>query len=110
MYSIATAAVTIALSAATNQGVLTVASTALLFPGANAWVYLADDSQHARCKILAVIDATHVQVRRYKNDNEWLATPQYGHSDMSAFNAAGFVSCEAQVVPVDPAYSKRVIP
>jgi hypothetical protein len=109
----------VACSAADATGRLTVESTAYLFPGANAWV--KKDTASARVKILAVLGATTILVRRWPtrkaqndseldHDQENYGTPNYGVSDMTDFDGGATVAMEAQVVPVDPAYMKRVLP
>ena len=104
------------MSVATATGLLTVTTTDYLYPGALAWVTKDDGSAMARVKILAIIGTTQVQVRRFANDSEFsnpgvLGGPSYGRSDMTAFDGGGVHICqEAQNVPVDPAYSKRVVP
>jgi hypothetical protein len=108
MPSIAVQEAFVAISAATNKGVMTVASADYLFPGARAWVSMDDGSLTARVKILAVLSSTQIQVRRYRNNDE-NAPPSYGTSDMSAFNGSAHIAMEAQDVPVDPSYAKRVV-
>lgn len=95
-----------AISAATALGVLTVTSTADLYPGTNAWVYKTDGSAQQRVKILFIISATTLQVRGYKNNDE-NSPPSYGLSDMTAFTAGSAISMETQTAPVDPAFAKR---
>ena len=109
MPSIAIKATTVAVTAATTHGRLTVASNAYLFPGALAWVGLDDGTAQARVKILSVSSTDTVVVRRFTKDDE-RSPPSYGVSDMSAFNGASHISQEAQTAPIDPAYSKRVVP
>lgn len=100
-----------AITGATALGVVTVsaADCLLLFPGARAWLCKDDGSARARVKILSRLSATTIKVRRYKNDDE-NATPQYGTSDMSAFNATSHISQEIQTAPVDDQYNVRTIP
>jgi hypothetical protein len=109
MYSIAVHENTQAVSAATAAGVLTVASSAGLFPGAKAWVYLANGTASTRVKILDVPSATTVVVRGYKNNDE-NSPPSYGLTDMTAYNGASFITMETQTAPVDPAFAKRHLP
>lgn len=109
------------VTAATAIGALTVDSTAYLFPGANAWVSKDDGSLSVRVKILAISGTTGLTVRKWpvfqdpasgtKYTKENSGAPSYGSSDMSAFNGvATHIYMEAQSVPVDPVYSKRVVP
>jgi hypothetical protein len=112
MPSIAVQEAFVAISAATADGVLTVASNAYLFPGALAWLCLdtaTETSARMRVKILACISTDTVHVRPFVNNNE-NAPPQYGLGDVSAFNGASHICQEAQTAPIDPAYSKRVVP
>jgi hypothetical protein len=109
MPSIAIQEAFIAVSAASATGVLTVPSNDYLFPGALAWVCKDNGSAQARVRILACIGSTQVQVRRFPNDNE-NSPLAFGVSDMTAFNGASHICQEAQTAPVDPAYSKRVVP
>jgi len=99
-----------AVTSASATGLLTVASTADVYPGSNAWVYTDNGASRARVKILAVPSATTIQVRRYTNDDE-NAPPSYGYSNMTTFNGSSHISVEGgQPVPVDPAFSKRQLP
>jgi len=111
----------VTVSAATSKGRLTVTSNAYLFPGANAWLAKDDGTLQYRVKILACIGTDTVIARRWptKKEPDGSATydkanfgaPSYGLSDLSAFNGvASYLSMEAQSVPVDPTYSKRVLP
>ncbi len=109
MPSIAIQEAFVAISAATAQGELTVTSNAYVFPGGLAWICKDDGSARARVKILFCAGTTKVQVRRFKDDDE-NAPPSYGGSDMTAFATGSHLCQEAQVVPVDPAYAKRVLP
>lgn len=115
MPSIAIQEAFVAISAATAAGVLTVASTDYLFPGALAWVALDNGTSSARVKILARLSSTQIRVRRFPNDNEGrpdnasYVPPGYGVSDMTAFATAAHICQEAQTVPVDPAFSVRVV-
>lgn len=110
MPSIAVQSAKANVTAATALGVLTVDSNAYLFPGTLAWVAKDDMSLRARVKILMVSGTTSITVRRFKNDDE-RSPPSYGLSDMSAFNGvATHIYVEAQTAPVDPAFSKRVVP
>lgn len=97
----------VAISAATNKGVLTVTSQTNLRPGAKAWVTKDDGSNSARVKILQVLSATSVLVRRYPNDDEG-SQPTYGRSDMSAFATASHICQEVQNVVVDPSFSDHI--
>lgn len=97
-----------AVTVATAKGVLTVGSTTDLFPGANAWVNKDDGSARARVKILAILSATTLSVRRYANDDERSA-PNYGLSDMTGFNGASHLNQELQTAPVNPDFVKRVV-
>jgi hypothetical protein len=108
MPSIAIQEAFVAISAATTGGVLTVTATDYLFPGALAWVVKDDGSARARVKIIARLSSTTVLVRRFINDNE-NGPPNYGSSDMSAFNGSSHICQEPQTAPVDPAYSVRVV-
>lgn len=109
MPSIAVQEAFVAITAATAGGVLTVASNAYLYPGTLAWLCKDDGSARARVKIIACIGTDTVHVRPFANNNE-NAAPQYGLGDVSAFNATSHICQEAQTAPVDPAYSKRVVP
>lgn len=97
------------ISAATALGVLTVGSTAGLYPGAKAWVFKTDGSAQTRVKILDILSATTLQVRGYKNNDE-NAPPSYGLTDMTAYAAGSAICMEAQTAPVDPAFVKRHVP
>ena len=114
MPSIPVTAKTVAITAATALGELTMASNDGLMPGAKAWVYKNDDSARARVLILFQTGTTKITVRKYPVDangniNE-NAPPSYGRSDMSAFTATSTISMENQLAPVNPAFSARSIP
>ena len=107
-----------AISAATALGALTVTSTTNLYPGANAWVGLDNGTADVRVKILKIVDATHLIVRKWptKKDADGVSytlenfgAPSYGRSDMTAFNGAAHMTMETQSVPVDDSYSKRPV-
>jgi len=119
MPSIAVQPATVAISAATNKGRLTVASNAYLFPGTYAWVYTSNGVSHSRVKILARFGTDSVLVRimpvRKESDGTSYTTekappPRYGVSDMTAYNGSSYISMEAQAAPVDPSYATRVVP
>lgn len=110
MPSIAIQEAFVSISAATATGELTVASNALIFPGALAWIQKDDGSvESARVKILSLSGTTKVQVRRFVDDDE-TSMPQYGSSDMSAFATGSHICQETQNAPIDLAYSKRALP
>lgn len=98
----------LAVSAATNQGVLTVASNGLLLPGALAWLTKDDGSLQARVKIVNLIGTTQLTVRQFPANNE-NAPPSYGVSDVSAFNAVASHLCvENQAVAISQPFSVPV--
>lgn len=120
MPSIAVHKATVGVTASTNKGVVTLTTLTGIFAGANANLYKTDGSVVYRVKILAILDTTAktISVRRYPNvqdssgvtyDNDHVFQGNYGFSDVSAIGT-GFISMEAQSVPVDPAFSQRVLP
>jgi len=109
-----------AITAATNKGLVTVASTTNLYPGTNAWMGKNDGSANARVKILKILTATTFLVRKWptrkatdatepSHDLEDYGPPSYGLSDVSAFNATSHITMETQSVPIDPAFTKRTV-
>lgn len=98
-----------AVSAATNEGALTVVSTDSLFPGTTAWLTLNDASASVHVKLLSIVDGTHVLVGN--------ADPVVGKNgfssqtnnpiDVSAYNGSATLCIETQVAPVDMAYTRR---
>lgn len=120
MPSIAVQAVKVVISAATDKGVLTVDSTAYVYPGTYGWAVKDDQSVQYRVKILAVTGATTLVARRCnqkrdpdgtKYDQENYGPPSYGLSDLSALDGgSAHLSIETQTAPIDPAYAKRVLP
>jgi hypothetical protein len=121
MPSIAVQAAKVAITAATSKGVLTVTSTAYIHPGTNAWAVKDDGSVRYRVKILAITGSTTLVARRWPSkkepdsntthDQENYGPPSYGLSDLSALTGgSAHLSIEAQTAPVDPAFSKRVVP
>lgn len=106
MPSISVPETKVAITGATATGTLTVAN-ATLFVGGRAWVTKNDGSAQARVKIVSLISTTGCKVVRYPNDDD-SQFAGYGLSDMSAFNASSSICMEHQVVPVDPAFAKRL--
>jgi hypothetical protein len=111
----------VAFTAATTLGIVTVASSANIYPGTNAWIRLTDASVQYRVRVLDIIDGTHIRCRRWPtkplqnayepaHDQENYGPPRYGWSDLSAVNAGGVISFEAQTAVVDPAFSKKNVP
>jgi hypothetical protein len=110
-----------AVSAATAAGLLTVTSTTNLYPGANAWLATDNGSSKSRVLILRITSATQLVVRVWPTRKSMESTepdhtlenygaPNYGVSDVSAYNGSSHITMEAQSVPVDPAFSKRSVP
>jgi len=121
MPSIALKRLRVAFSAATSLGVVTVASSTNIYPGTNAWIRLTDGTVKYRVRVLDIIDGTHIRCRRWPtkplqnqyepaHDQEDYGMPSYGASDLSALNAGGTISFEAQTAVVDPSFSKRNVP
>lgn len=117
MPSIAIQEAFVAISAADALGNLTVTATDYLFPGALANVTKDDGSAQMRVKILARLSATQIRVRQLPGNSETLngftamaSGPSYGLTSMTAFNGASHICQEPQNVPVDPAFSVRVVP
>jgi len=121
MPSITLKALKVAFTAATSLGIVTVASSTGIYPGTNAWIRLTDASIKYRVRVLDIIDATHIRCRRWPtkplqtqyepaHDLENYGPPKYGWSDLSALNAGGVISFEAQTATVDPEYDKRNVP
>lgn len=121
MPSIAVQAAKATITAATSKGRVTVGSNAAFYPGTNAWIGKDDGSLSARVKILACIGTDTLLVRRWPSrkatdateathDLENYGAPSYGLSDVSAFNATSHITMESQSAPIDPAFSKRVVP
>lgn len=110
-----------AVSAATAVGLLTVGSTTDLYPGTNAWLSKDNGSAQTRVKIIKIVSSTQLVARAWpiqkaKNATETDHTqedygaPSYGVSDLSAYNGSSHITMEAQSAPVDPAFSKRIVP
>ena len=121
MPSIALKRLKVAYTAATALGVVTVASSTDIYPGTNAWIRLTDNSISYRVRVIEIVDATHIKCRRWPtfpkqtqyepaHDQEDFGAPSYGLSDLSAVNAGGVISFEAQTAVVNPAFSKRNVP
>lgn len=119
MPSVAVARERQSITVATALGVLTVTSTANLYPGTNAWVSTNNGATTARVKILEIVSSTTLRVRKWPlkmeadgstHGQENFGAPGYGRSDMTAFNGTSFISMEAQAAPIDPSFSKRIIP
>jgi len=99
-----------AVSAATNEGVLTVADTSSLFPGTTAWLTLNSAASSVHVKLLRCPTVTTVVVGN--------ADPVVGKNgfssqannpiDVSAYNGSATLCIETQVALVDPAYTRRL--
>ncbi len=126
MPSIVCPAVSLAITAATNKGLVSVSSTTDIYPGATAQMGLTNGTASILVKVLKVISSTQILVRRWPtkkaqntgttawdkvdHDQQDFGAPNYGVSDVSAYNANARISIARQAVPVDPAHSKRLLP
>lgn len=108
MPSIDAPAATAVITGATNKGVITVASTTPFHAGAEAWLAKDDASAQRRVIITRILTATTFQARPIPEASQktvWQLSYQAG-GDLSAFNAGSRICMPAQVVRVEPAFSK----
>lgn len=115
MPSIAVSDAFVAITAADAAGNLTVASandSAPLYPGTQGWLTKDDASATARVRIVSIsVDGLTIVVGRGTDTSQPAVAPNYGRIDVSAFDGGGAHLCiEAQTAPIDPAYSKRIVP
>jgi len=98
-----------AVSAATNEGVLTVDETASLFPGTTAWLTLNDASASVHVKLLRCPTATTVVVGNADPvvGKNGFSSQSNSPIDVSAYNGSATLCIETQVAPVDMAYTRR---
>jgi hypothetical protein len=109
MASVIQPEVFVAVSAATNQGVLTVTSNGLILPGANGWLTKDDGSLQHFVRVQRIVGTTQLVVMRYPNDNPNTPGPTYGVSDESAFNGVATHLCiESQPVHLNPLTSTPI--
>jgi hypothetical protein len=101
-FSIPVAESILAITAATNKGLVTVSSNTTLYPGAYAWITKSDGSgTPLRVLIVKRVGTTQVQVRQVYSGTEYtIPAPSYGFTDVSAFNTGSSICQEAQTAPV----------
>jgi hypothetical protein len=114
MPSISIQAGSIAITAASNKGVLTVgAPTTLIFPGAWGWLAKNDGSSQVRIKVIQLLSTTTFLVRVFPNDADEYGNgqsktqPFYTFTDVSTYNTSSSFWWSTQSVPIDPSYSTR---
>lgn len=108
MPSIDAPAASAVITGATNKGLITVASTTPFHVGAEAWVSKDDGSAQQRVIITRLVSSTVLQARPIPEASQktvWQLSYQAG-GDLSAFNAGSRINMPAQVVRVEPSYSK----
>lgn len=98
------------VTAATNLGIATVSSSTGFKPGAFVWLSNTAGTVSWYCKVTSVPDATHVALRHLPDPGKVLedrngmganvSYPNYSNSDISSFNAGGFLDQEAQQIYV----------
>lgn len=82
------------VTAATAAGYLTVSSAAGLYVGAFGWLSLTAGTSPVQVQITE-INGTSIGVRLVTAKG---VGPNYGRSDVSAYNAGGFLDQEAQFI------------
>lgn len=82
------------VTAATAAGYLTVTSATGLYVGARCWLTLTDHSLPIHVEITS-ISGTTIGVRLVPAMGQ---APNYGRSDVSAYNAGGFLDQEDQFI------------
>ena len=87
-------AVRATVTAATAGGYLTVASAANLYVGARCWLSITAGTTMDQVEITE-ISGTSVGVRKIQLPG---AGPNYGRSDVSAYNGGGYLDQESQFI------------
>lgn len=110
MSSIAAPSVTAALTAdGDNTGFVTVASNALFYPGATAFL-ISTMAPSQECIITELSGATRIGLRFLNRTDASgrVPGPYFGRNDCSAYKAADSanITQPAQAVRVEPAFSK----
>lgn len=82
------------VTAATAGGILTVTASTGLFVGAKCWLSLTNGSAQDYVEITSIV-ATAVGVRKVVVAGQG---PNYGRSDVSAYNGGGFLDQEDQFI------------
>lgn len=109
MASVIAPEVFLSVTAATNQGVLTVPSNGLVLPGTSGWLTKDDGSLQFFVKVVRLVGTTQIVVMRYPNDNPNTPGPTYGVSDVSAFNGVASHLCiESQPAHLNPLTSTPI--
>lgn len=83
------------VSAATAAGYLTVDSTTGLYVSAFCWLTKTDTTLPIRVQITEIVSGTSVGVRLAP---ALAQAPNYGRSDVSAYNGGGFLDQEDQFI------------
>ena len=92
------------VTSASAIGDVNIVSTADVLPGSVGWLTKDDGSATIRVKVVRVVSGTTLSVKPY----DPAAAPTYGRANVAAYTGGGStLHIEAQVVPVDPSYSKR---
>lgn len=87
-------AVRATVTAATAGGYLTVTSATNLYVGARCWLSLTNQSLQEQVEITEITGTT-VGVRKIPAPGKG---PNYGRSDVSAYNGGGFLDQESQFI------------
>lgn len=95
----------VSMAATVVGGVITVADTSKLYPTAPGALVTADGSSSVEIQIVEVLSATQVTARKQLVPNGTYQGPNYGLSDLSAFNG-GTLTQYSAYVPVEYAYTK----
>lgn len=82
------------VTAGTAQGYLTVTSATGLYVGAKCWLSLTAGNEQIQVEITE-INGTSIGVRRVPAIAQ---APNYGRSDVSAYNGGGFLDQEDQFI------------
>lgn len=91
-----------AVTGATSAGLVTVADSTKFNVGAFVW--LSGVAGNVYCKVTDCPDATHVGLRVLDDPSidatqgQRVRGPSYGRSDVSAYNAGGFLDQEEQLI------------
>ena len=81
---------------ATSQGRITVTSSVGFYKGATCWIQRTDTKASAEVVITKIVDSTHVDARFVSPTLG--GGPNYGNSNLSAYNSAGTLTQQPQLI------------
>jgi len=103
------------VTAASSAGYVTVTDSTKFYPKAFVWLSNTAGTSQVYCQVTDCPDSTHVGLRILTDpgtdpsQGQRAKGPNYGRSDVSAFNAGGFLDMEEQLIYItnaDNSFSK----